>query len=197
MDMFERLNDFYSAHVVVDTGVLTSVDYRNQPGKGRIPPPATMVIDLGDFVSNHSREGMRMRVYSDFPFPNRKERGEGGPRDDFEREALHRLRENPDEPFYRFEDNAGKPILRYAVGRKMSQDCVDCHNSLPSSPKKDWKVGDVRGVFEITRPLGTADMAKPQSVLRDPLILIGGAFGALLVFSVLILILGRRARRPA
>src|SRR5205807_1824042 len=26
------------------------------------------------------------------------------------------------------------------------QSCVDCHNSHPLSPKKDWKAGDVRGI---------------------------------------------------
>jgi adenylate cyclase len=32
----------------------------------------------------------------------------------------------------------------------MGQACVNCHNSHPESPKKDWKVGDVRGIQEVT-----------------------------------------------
>jgi len=32
----------------------------------------------------------------------------------------------------------------------MAQACVNCHNTHPDSPKKDWKVGDVRGIQEIT-----------------------------------------------
>jgi hypothetical protein len=28
--------------------------------------------------------------------------------------------------------------------------CVNCHNSHPENPKWDWKVGDVRGIQEIT-----------------------------------------------
>ena len=32
----------------------------------------------------------------------------------------------------------------------MGAACVACHNSHPESPKRDWKVGDVRGIQEIT-----------------------------------------------
>jgi class 3 adenylate cyclase len=32
----------------------------------------------------------------------------------------------------------------------MGPACVSCHNSHPESPKKDWKVGDVRGIQEVT-----------------------------------------------
>jgi methyl-accepting chemotaxis protein len=42
-------------------------------------------------------------------------------------------------------------VVRVAVADVMSgQGCVTCHNTLASSPKKDWKLGDVRGVLEIT-----------------------------------------------
>ncbi len=32
----------------------------------------------------------------------------------------------------------------------MGATCVDCHNSHPESPKRDWKVGDVRGIQEVS-----------------------------------------------
>ena len=37
----------------------------------------------------------------------------------------------------------------------MKDSCVNCHNTHPESPKKDWKVGDVRGIQEIsiTQPI--------------------------------------------
>jgi hypothetical protein len=31
----------------------------------------------------------------------------------------------------------------------MGAACVDCHNTHPESPKRDWKVGEVRGIQEI------------------------------------------------
>jgi adenylate cyclase len=32
----------------------------------------------------------------------------------------------------------------------MERPCVSCHNSHPESPKTDWKVGDVRGIQEVS-----------------------------------------------
>ena len=31
----------------------------------------------------------------------------------------------------------------------MEQSCVNCHNTHPESPKRDWRVGDVRGIQEV------------------------------------------------
>jgi two-component system sensor histidine kinase ChiS len=45
--------------------------------------------------------------------------------------------------------------MRYAKALLMKQSCVDCHNSHPDSTKKDWKVGDVRGVREVIFPLSS------------------------------------------
>src|SRR5262249_52479798 len=84
------------------------------------------------------------------PFPWR---AGSGPADEFERNALQYLRLNPDEPYYRFGEVDSIPVLRYAVADRMKASCVNCHNTHVDSPKKDWKVGDVRGVLEIIRPL--------------------------------------------
>ena len=35
----------------------------------------------------------------------------------------------------------------------MKESCVKCHNESEKSPKRDWKVGDLVGVLEVTRPL--------------------------------------------
>ena len=39
----------------------------------------------------------------------------------------------------------------------MESPCVRCHNSHPDSPKHDWKVGDVRGIQElsVSQPIAT------------------------------------------
>ena len=37
----------------------------------------------------------------------------------------------------------------------MQPACVECHNTHPQSPRKDWQVGDTRGVLEIVRALDT------------------------------------------
>jgi hypothetical protein len=52
----------------------------------------------------------------------------------------------------------------------MERSCVECHSTHDQSPRKDWKVGDVRGVLEIIRPLGK-DEARVSEALRVALLL--------------------------
>ncbi|MBF0590395.1 MAG: PAS domain S-box protein, partial [Magnetococcales bacterium] len=35
---------------------------------------------------------------------------------------------------------------------RMDQECVSCHNSHPDSPKRDWQVGDIRGLQVVILP---------------------------------------------
>jgi adenylate cyclase len=129
-------------------GITVTHDYANT--QGAIPLPATYLIELSKSISQQN-PGMSVRLYSDYPFPWRTQ--EGGAKDDFESAALQYLRKHPSETFVRVEDFQGRSSLRYAQADVMKPSCVSCHNTHPDSPKKDWKVGDVRGVLEITRPL--------------------------------------------
>jgi len=190
-EILYEVNNFYSADVVdrvSRAGIAATHDYRQRPGT--IPLPATLTIELGKHISNKSVSGMQVRLYSDKPFRTRKD---GGPKDDFEREALDRLRENPDEPVYRFEDFQGRPALRYATTRRMEATCVSCHNEHVDSTYKSWKVGDVPGVLEIIRPLDR-DVERTNAGLRGTFILIAVISGSLLALSVFVLVAGRRRR---
>ena len=112
-ETLECLNDLYSEAVdrAMPRGkVLVTHDYADR--KDALPLPATLTIDLGKHISERSESGMQVRLYSDYPWKFRKN---GGPADDFEREALRRLREKPEEPVYHFEDYQGRPVLRYAI----------------------------------------------------------------------------------
>ena len=159
----EELRKLYTSEVVdrlAGQGIEVRHDYATK--EGAIPLPITFAIELDKRISSQGT-GMQARLYSDFPFPSRKD---GGARDDFEREALRQLRLFPDQPFYRFENFQGRPSLRYAVADRMEAGCVSCHNSRPDSPKKDWKLGDVRGVLEIVRPLDSV-IAQTYAGLRN------------------------------
>jgi serine/threonine protein kinase len=191
-EFLEEVNDFYSAEVVdrvTPHGIKATSAYRSQPGT--LPAPATLTIDLGDHISANSRLGTRVRLYSDLPFRGRKE---GGAKDDFEREALERLRADPETPYYRFEEYEGRPTLRYAQARRMGPSCVACHNSHPDSPRKGWKVGDVRGVVEVIRPL-EIDERRTAAGLRGTFFLTAAAAGVLLLLSSLVLFFSHPRRR--
>jgi serine/threonine protein kinase len=193
-EMLDEMNDFYSSKVVdrlQAQKIEATHDYAHRPHT--IPLPATLMIDLGKQLSDKSSSGMQVRMYSDYPFRSRRD---GGAKDDFEREALDRLRQNPEPPVYRFEDFHGRPCLRYATARPMQEACVRCHNGHSDSTKKDWKVGELGGVLEIIRPLDR-DVARTHAGLRGTFFLMAAIAGSLLALSVLVLIVGKRSRRSS
>jgi tRNA A-37 threonylcarbamoyl transferase component Bud32 len=189
-EMLEEVNDLYSEVVerVKQDGVPVTHDYATR--KGAIPLPARMTIDLAEHINARSESGVRVRLYSDHPF---RFRTDGGPKDSFERDALVRLRENPDTPVHLFEDYQGRPTLRYAIARKMRDTCVACHNTHPDSTKTDWKIGDVRGVVEIIRPLDR-DAERTRAGLRDTFILVGVVAGSLLGLTIAFVLAGNPRR---
>ena len=185
------LRTFYNAEVVDRVrprGVEVTHDYATKDGA--IPIPATFTIEFGKHIAEKN-SGMQLRLFSDYPFPFRKE---GGPRDNFEKEALVQLRKQPDKPFFRFEDFQGRPSLRYATAVQMQAGCVACHNAHPESPRTDWQVGEVRGVQEIIQPLHGI-IAQTWAGLRETFFLlaamgVGGLGG-------LALVIGRMRRTSA
>jgi serine/threonine protein kinase len=191
-EMLEVVNALYSARVVErlwSHGVVVTHDYATKTGA--IPLPATFTIESGEEIGRHSKTGMHFRLYSDYPFRSRKD---GGPHDDFERAALVNLRKDPAVPFYRFESFQERPSLRYATARRMTSDCIGCHNNDPNSTKRDWKVDDVGGVLEIIRPLDR-DIARTRDGLRGTFVLVAVVSGALLVLSGLFLVVRHRRFR--
>jgi eukaryotic-like serine/threonine-protein kinase len=190
-EILDEINNVYSAEVVERAkvkGVEVTHDYAKRDGA--IPLPATLTIDLGKHLSERNESGVQVRLYSDYPF---KTRQDGGPHDDFEREALAKLREDPSKPYYRFEEIQGRPSLRYATARRMQETCIHCHNKHPDSTRRDWTEGEVRGVLEIIRPLDQ-DAARAREGLRVTLILMAVISGTLLGFSVLVLVVSNRRR---
>ncbi|HEY5541867.1 MAG TPA: GAF domain-containing protein [Candidatus Binatia bacterium] len=190
-DSLTELRTFYVPEIldrIRSYGIEVTHDYAGK--KRAIPDPATFTIEFGTHIGKQI-PGMQIRLYSDYPFPFRKD---GGPRDSFEKEALVQLRQQPNKPFYRFEDFQGRPSLRYATAVLLQTSCVACHNTLPEGPKTNWKVGDTWGVQEIIRPLDSA-LAETQSGLRATFFLLA-AMG-LLGVSGLALVIGRMRRDSA
>lgn len=174
------VQDFYAKAVVAKVRGKVPVTHRYTVVKGAIPVPASFMIDLGDHIRKSDITDMSARLYSDYPFAHREG---GGPQDDFEQAALRQLRWTPDRPFYRFETYKGRPSLRFATARIMKKACVDCHNSHPDSTRKDWKVGDVRGVLEIIRPLD-ADIARTRGRLGETFLYMLGISVLLIALAV-------------
>jgi adenylate cyclase len=139
------------AHGQVTTG---AADYEQVPGA--IPIPATLSIELGNRISAHDG-AVKYRFVSDLPFQGRQRH----PLDPFESGALTALRADPDQPVIEVTGSILDRHVRIATPVRMGEVCVGCHNTHPDSPKQDWKVGDVRGIQEVSvsQSLGTNILA--------------------------------------
>ena len=142
---FKTIRGYYSEFVVnkvLQTGAIkASHDHRGKDGV--IPIPATLMHDLSGLLAASDTS---ISLYSKYPFPGRKDRK----LDEFQTEAWDFLVANPKGVFSREVMLNGKHFVRTGVADTMSaQSCVNCHNSDPNSPKRDWNLGDVRGVLEI------------------------------------------------
>jgi len=122
---------------------------------------------------------------------------DGGPPDDFARDAIRFFRERQqrgeplDEPYFRFVDDfQGESAHRYATQRIMLKDCVVCHNERAESTKRDWKVGDVGGVLEIIRHVrGDQTLS-----LRGTFFMVTSISGSLLGLCILSVVVESRRR---
>lgn len=137
---------FYAA-VILDkvsgTDIEITHDYRNKPSA--LPIPATMSIDLIEYL-NARESQVNLRVLSDYPFPWRISRAVTT----FERAALDKFRTTAAEKFTQTRESEIGPIFEYANPIRMQEGCVNCHNSHPDSPKRDWRIGDIRGIQVVT-----------------------------------------------
>jgi len=151
----DSIRDYYGNRVVgrvLANGEKTHVlpNYADVPGA--IPIPATLSLELGDLI-NRNNGNTQFRFFSDYPFKNRPPHAF----DDFERKALDRLRQNPHSRVYEVSGSIFDRRVRLATPIIMGAACVSCHNTHPDSPKRDWQVGDVRGIeeFIISQPIGS------------------------------------------
>ncbi len=115
-----------------------------------IPLPVSIILLIAEQLKQDKSE-LSFKLYSAYPFnPNNKG---GGLSNQFAKQAWKALNKNPDKPFIRIENIDGRSSYRYAVADVMNQTCVNCHNNHPKTPKSNWKVGDVRGIIEVSSPL--------------------------------------------
>jgi adenylate cyclase len=151
--VIDDMRSFYGSDVVgrvlqTIEPITVTHNYRDTPGA--IPIPATLSIELGKRISAHDGS-IKYRFVSDMPFKGR----EPHQLDDFEREALSKLRVHPEQPIVEVTGSLLNRQVRAAAPVVMGQVCVSCHNVHPDSPKQDWKVGEVRGIqqISITQPI--------------------------------------------
>ncbi len=148
--MITGIRGYYSNNVVArileQHGSNIKVIHNYEVVPGAIPIPATLSLELGGIIAD-KQSAVAYRFISDFPFINRAPHA----LDDFEKSSLAGLRMAPDEfPLVESTSSGLRSQVRMITPVIMGAACVSCHNSHPESTKRDWKVGDVRGIQEVT-----------------------------------------------
>ena len=177
-DQIGALRTFYVKHIVskVKAGGTTKVTADYATRDDAIPAPATFLLD---YTAQLEKSGKKIRLTSPYPWPGRGERK----LDQFQTDAWAALSKNPKEVFYRLEDLDGQEHIRMGVPNTMEKGCVACHNSAAGSPKKDWKIGDLRGVLEVSIPI--AGVKASANTFTWKLVMVIAAIAAL-VMSIVI-----------
>jgi class 3 adenylate cyclase len=146
--MISSVRGYYGRNVVgrvLASPGATQVVHNYESVSGAIPIPATLSLELGRVISEQ-QQNIQYRFISDVPFANRTPHV----LDDFEKKALASLRENSDQKLIETSWSLARDSVRLVAPVIMGAACVSCHNSHPESQKRDWKVGDVRGLQEVT-----------------------------------------------
>ncbi len=159
---FRVLRKYYTQNVVdvaTKHDLKIGIDHRGIDDT--IPLPATMIHDMSDLLAD--QVGIRLDLYSAYPFPGRAQRE----LDDFQRGAIEVFDRGERDMVVEYTNTTGAEAVRVAIADRMvDQTCVNCHNTHPDTPKKGWKIGDIRGVLEVTQPIAP-EMAEIRSNTRQ------------------------------
>jgi len=142
------ITDFYGNDVVgriqaANGHAVVTAQYQSTPGG--IPIPATFSLDLGEVVGA-GQSNVGYRFVSPYPFRYRKPHD----LDTFERSALAALALNPNGTLTSVAYHGMNTQVRFVSPVIMGQSCVACHNADPDSPRRNWKIGEVGGIQELT-----------------------------------------------
>ncbi|GJL54466.1 MAG: hypothetical protein NPIRA02_15980 [Nitrospirales bacterium] len=139
----------YTSHVVNrmhDKGIVSANEHWEQ--QNALPLPAQFLQRAGRLVAKKG-SGVRYRLISLWPIYRRN-----GPATDFERQGLEAVTKNPGTPYRGIVKSGKKQYFQSIYADKaVAKACVDCHNSHPLSPKRDFTLNSVLGGIVITIPI--------------------------------------------
>ena len=148
VNRLKKIRSYYTVNVISKVKKYTdlNINYDHKEKAKTIPLPATLLHNLSQILPEN---GMRVNMFSNYPFPNRKDRVLEAD----QKEALEFIEKNPYKTHIKLVDDNGSKVVKVTVADIFyDQGCVDCHNSRADTPKDDWKLGDVRGVLQVIIP---------------------------------------------
>jgi len=139
----------YTTHIVdrlQGKGVVSAAEHWEQ--ENALPLPAQFLQHSGRLVAE-SGQGIRYRLIGLSPIYQRN-----APATDFERKELESLNRTPQAAITGIVTSGRKQYFQAIYpDRAVSTACINCHNTHPLSPKRDFKVNDVMGGIAITIPM--------------------------------------------
>jgi class 3 adenylate cyclase len=149
-DMISKIRAYYAINVVeriLDNHGQSTPSSNYKDIKGGIPIPATLSLELGQVISSKV-DRVNYRFVSDQVFKGRASHH----LDAFETMALDSLRKagKADNSVTEISGGFLNRKIRMAVPVVMGAGCVSCHNTHPDSPKRDWRIGDIRGIQSVS-----------------------------------------------
>ncbi|MFK2823957.1 ATP-binding protein [Arcobacter sp. YIC-80] len=144
----KKTRAYYTKNVInkIKNNKDITINYNHAENKNTIPLPATLLHDLSVILPNNN---IKIKMYSNYPFPNRKDRVLSK----HEKETLSYLVNNPNQIYTKEIKDYSNKFYKVAIADIFTDmSCVNCHNTRADTPKDDWKIGDVRGVIEVSIP---------------------------------------------
>jgi hypothetical protein len=143
---------FYTIHIANRLRQERIVDVsENWRTTRSLPLPVQLIRETSE-IAELTGPNVRYRLISQWPINKANAAGT-----EFERRALKEVQARPNRRYSSSQTVAGSDEQLFEAvyaDIAVTAACVECHNSHPSSPKKDFKVGDVMGGLVISFPQG-------------------------------------------
>jgi HAMP domain-containing protein len=154
---------------------LKLADMKSLDAAGHIPLAASFVHLTNDIVNGQGLHQADLLSLWNIN-PDKK------PRTPFESEALEYLTTHPTESRVGVSgDGASARFYFVTADTATAQVCADCHNALPASPRKNFRLNDVMGGLVISLPLD-----KPFAIAKRNALVLTGSLVTVFVLMLLI-----------
>lgn len=147
--ILEANRNNYTDNVVVKLqreGIEAHEHWKDERG---VPLPAQYMMESGRLVALKNLD-LSFRLASLTPIY-----AWNAPNSDLERQGLAAVEKDPSKPHYGIVKQGDLRLFQAIYADlAISQACVDCHNTHPNSPRRNYKLDDVMGGIIITFPIG-------------------------------------------
>jgi hypothetical protein len=146
--VIEAHRTFYTMHVVErlqNKGVAKATE--NWRVANTLPLPAQFLLESSE-LAGRTGSLVRFKLISAWPV-----NPANAPESDLEKAGMQAVIDKPERPHTGLVgEGADRRFVAIYADRAVTKACIGCHNGHPTSPKRDFKVGDVMGAMVISIP---------------------------------------------